>query len=390
MLDKILTKISLWIIRIYQKTFSSHTWIFKDILYTKPVCAHTPHCSEYGKKVFKRYGFIRWIKYTMNRIDKCNEDTKIKYDPPYYKVIFFSSAPIWIPFLDELYDDKRFKIVGVVTWKDKKANRWQKLRPNIIKQHSIQELWINEELIQTPWKIKDNIEFQDWLQKQDADFFVVLSYGKILTKNILDIPKKWPINIHWSILPKYRWASPIQSVFLNKEKESWITIMYMDEQMDTWDMIKTLKIPLEKQDNAKTLIDKFMKYWPSFFVDWLWDFWKWDLTRKKQDDNQATYCSKFTKQDGQIDFNEPAENIYSKFQAFYLWPGIYIDFNDKKLDIKDCFYEEKESWKNIWEYFKEDDKLKIKTWKWNLIVKKVKIEWKKEMNAEDFYNGYIR
>ena len=390
MLDKILTKISLVIIRIYQKTFSSHTWIFKDILYTQLVCAHSPHCSEYGKNAFKRYGFKKWLKYTMNRINKCTPDTKIKYDPFFYKVIFFSSAPIWIPFLDELYNDKRFEIVGVITWEDKKSNRWQKLKPNIIKQHSIEKLWINKELIKTPWKIKENKEFEKWLKQQDADFFVIISYGKILPKEILDIPKLGPINIHWSILPKYRWASPIQSVFLNKEKETWITIMYMNENIDTWDVIKILKIPLTKQDNTKTLIDKFTAYSPKFTVDTIWDFWKWDLKRIMQDESKATYCKKFTKQDGKIDFHEPAEKIYNKFQAFYLWPKIYTNFNSKKLDITDCFFENKDSWKKIWEWFKEDNQLKVQTWKWNLIVKKVKLEWKKEINAKDFYNGYLK
>lgn len=389
MLDKILTKISLIMIWIYQKTFSSHTWIFKDILYTQAVCTHTPHCSKYWEKVFKRYGFIKWLKYTMERINKCTPDTKIKYDPPFYKVIFFSSAPIWIPFLDEIYKDKRFEVVWVVTWEDKKTWRWQKIKANIIKQHSI-ELWIDENIIKTPSKIKNNEEFINWLKKQNADFFVVISYWKILPKEVLDIPKLWPINIHGSILPFYRWASPIQSVFLNREKETWITIMYMDEKMDTWDIIKILKIPLNIKDNTKTLIDKFMKYWPKFTVDTLWDFAKWKLKRQKQNENQATYCWKFTKQDWEINFNESAENIYNKFQAFYLWPSIYTDFNWKKLNITDCFFENKNADKKIWEWFYEDWNLKIKTWNWNLIVNKVKLEWKKEMTGKEFYNGYLR
>ena len=390
MLDKILTKISLIIIRIYQKTFSSHTWIFKNILYTQPVCAHSPHCSEYWKKVFKKYGFIKWLKYTMERIDKCTPNTKIKYDPPFYKVVFFSSAPIWTPFLDELYNDKRFEVVGVITWEDKKANRWQKIQPNIIKKHSIEKLGIKKELIQTPSKIRWNKEIEKWLKEKNADFFVVISYGKILPKEILDIPTLGPINIHGSVLPKYRWASPIQSVFLNNEKETWITIMYMDENMDTWDIIKILKIPLTKQDNSKTLINKFTKYSPKFTVDTIWDFWKEKLKRTKQDESKATYCKKFTKKDWEISFEEPAEKIYNKFQAFYLWPGIYTDFKGKKLIITDCFFENEESWKKIWEWFMESGQLKVQTWKWNLIVKKVKLEWKNEMSAKDFYNGYLK
>ena len=385
---KILNKIAISLIWIYQKTLSSHTWIFKDILYDKPVCAHSPHCSKYSKECFQRYNFINWLKYTMNRISKCTPSNQIKYDPSSYKIVFLSSAPIWVPFLEELHKDKRFDIVWIMTMPDAPSGRWQKLKPNIIKKWWIENIW--EKLpIFTPEKVKNNKELETQLKELDADFFVVLAYGKILPKNILDIPKLGPINIHWSILPKYRWASPIQSVFLNKEKESWITIMYMDEWMDTWDIIKILKIPLTKQDNTKTLIDKFIQYWPKFFVDVLWNFGKWELTRLPQNNEEATYCQKFTKQDGQIDFNKSAWDIYSQFQAFYLWPGIYTTWSWKQINFKEIDFEEsqKEN-KEPWTVFQEDWLTKVACWKWNIILKKVKLEWKKELNIEDFLNGH--
>ena len=370
------------------------------------VCTHKPHCSEYGKQCFQRYDFFTAFKYTMERIDKCNPDNKINYDPSFYKVVYFSSSPIWVPFLNQLLDDKRFEVVGVVTMPDAPSGRWQKLKENIIVQSLKENIWdfsegnINNEIsdleyknwkikIFKPWKIKNNKIFEEKLKELDADFFVVLSYWKILPENILNIPKLGPINIHGSILPKYRWASPIQSVFLNKEKETGITIMYMDKGMDTWDIIKILKFPLTKQDNSKTVIDKFVQVWPKFFVDTLWDFWKWKLKRQKQNNDEATYCGKFEKKDGEIDFQKDGvEDIYAKFQAFYLWPGIYAFWKGKQIKFTDIDYEKKEQNKTLWLVFQEWDDFKIACKDGNIILKNLKLEWKKEMSIKDFVNGH--
>jgi len=406
-------------------------------LYPEPVCTHYPHCSEeYGKICFERYDFLPALKYTMTRVGNCTPSNTIKYDPPFYKVVFFSSSPIGVPFLKKLMEDKRFEVVGVVTMPDAPAGRWQKLKENIIAdevrrmvkcQDDIKKMsednsrWCQEDKLEggqmrkiyedelneieeievdgkkiklfKPKKIKNNEVFEQELKKLDPDYFVVISYGKILPQNILDIPKFWPINIHGSILPKYRWASPIQSVFLNKEKETWITLMYMNDKMDEGDIIKILKFPLTKQDNAKTVIDKFVEKWPDFVADALWDFAKWKLKRIPQNHNEATYCGKFTKQDGKISFqNETAEDIYAKFQAFYLWPGIYTYWNGKLVKFTDI--ETVESGKLKVESLEpgevvfEDGVLKIWTKKWTIIVKKLKPEWKKELTAGEFANGY--
>ena len=394
---------ALFLIKVRQLVFSSHTWILKDFLYSQPVCTHFPHCSEYWKICFERYDFLPALKYTMERIANCKPSEKIKYDPPFYKVVFFSSAPIGIPFLDKLLEDKRFEVVWVVSGPDKPAWRGQKLQENKVIEflkkklnHSVEDIDKELQVLHTDWKkikvfkpekIKQNQKFIQELKDLEADFFVVISYGKILPKEVLDIPKFWPINIHWSILPKRRWASPIQSVFLNKEKETGITLMYMNEKMDEWDIIKILKFPLTKNDNAKTVIDKFSKYWPDFLVDTLWDFAKWKIKPIKQDDSKATYCWKFTKEDGLVSFKkEKAEDIYAKFQAFYLWPGIYTFWDWKILKFKDIDYDDEnlEPAKVYW----KDNKLKIWTPKWSIIVKKLQIEWKKVMDAKEFVNWY--
>ena len=401
-----LNKIALFLIYLRWKIFSSHTWILRDFLYPEPVCTHFPHCSQYGKMCFERYDFLSALKFTMERVMNCKPSTSIKYDPPYYKVVFFSSAGIGIEFLKKLLSDPRFELEGVVTMPDAPSGRWQKLKENIIA-NFITSRWeilskyeddLNEILevlyegkkikIFKPKKIKNNQKFYQELKNLNPDYFVVISYGKILPKEILEIPRFGPINLHWSILPKYRWASPIQSVFLNKEKETGISLMYMNEKMDEGDIIKILKFPITKKDNAQTVIEKFNKLWPDFMADALWDFAKWKLTRKVQDHSQATYCRKFTKEDGKIDFlTENAQDIYAKFQAFYLWPGIYTYWNGKLVKFTDIDYgldQTLPAGKIVFEKWV----LKIWTPQGVVIVKKLKPEWKKELTAQEFYNGF--
>ncbi|MBU0626149.1 methionyl-tRNA formyltransferase [Patescibacteria group bacterium] len=159
------------------------------------------------------------------------------YDPDHYKVVFFSSAPIGVPFLQALSEDKRFNVVGIVTMPDAPSGRGMKMKENIIKA-SIIKPQASDGFVVTPKKInpeksEEGKEFAQWLKDKNPDFLVVIAYGKIIPQLLLDIPKIASINVHGSLLPKYRGASPIQSIFLNHETETGITIMKMDAAMDT-------------------------------------------------------------------------------------------------------------------------------------------------------------
>ncbi len=185
------------------------------------------------------------------------------YDPEHYRVVFFSSAPIGVPFLERLVADKRFEVVGVVTQEDKPVGRGLNLTPNIIKQTAL-ELGFSSDEIQTPTKINpekslEGKNFFDRLQAKNADFFVVIAYGKLIPQPILDLPIFAPINVHGSLLPKYRGASPLQSVFLADEQQSGITIMHMDAGMDTGAMVDKLAFKLPFERTVKDLIAKIQQ-----------------------------------------------------------------------------------------------------------------------------------
>jgi len=389
-IDNILAKIMIVLIKIYQKTLSPDEWIFSSVLKWK-ICSHEPHCSAYSVEVFQRYGFIHWFPKMVERISSCKWSTEKKYDPVFYKVVFFSCAPIGVPFLENLVSDDRFDVVWVVTMPDAPSGRWMEIKPNIIKKTAI-GLWITD--VQTPNSIRldsqkyglEAKEFSDWLKAKDADFLVVIAYGKIMPKEILGLAKFWPINVHGSILPKYRGASPLQSIFLEWEEESGITIMKMDENMDTGDMIDVLKFKLNFDSTVKNLIDSVMEKWPKFLDDTLVHYAKWLLWEVKQDESQATYCKKFEKEDGEINpFKDNLDSIYRKYRWLFIWPKIYFILNGKRVVVESMELNEKSFQEN-------KDKVLIDWKNLNPCVTDIifKPEWKKWMDWISFKSGYIR
>jgi methionyl-tRNA formyltransferase len=253
--------------------------------------------------------------------------------------------------------------------------------------------WIK---ILQPEKLKNNEEFIQELKKLELDFIVVVAYWKIIPNEILQIPKYSCINIHGSILPKYRWASPIQEAIKNWDTETWLTIMKMSIGMDEWDVLSIEKIRIDKMDKTEDIFKKFEKIWPSLLINTLSWYLNWDIKAIKQDDSKATYCSKINKIDWEIDFKkEKLLNIYNKFRAYKVWPWIYIYYEWKKLNIEDCIFDE------IWNFEINFEQLLIP---WNvvkinknniwivcydkkiLIIKQIKLEWKKSMDINSFIN----
>jgi len=402
-INKILAYIVIFFIKIYQFTLSPDKSIF--FLYLRwRVCAHHPHCSQYSINVLKRYGFWPGIFYAFDRVLHCTPSMTINYDPDHYKIVFFSSAPIGVPFLQELSKDKRFEVVGVVTQCDKPQGRGMEICENIIKTETkkifntpnvYKPLWTItnfDNFIATPTKLNpeksdEGKEFYKRLKQKEPDFLVVIAYGKIIPENILDIAKIAPINVHWSILPKYRWASPIQSVFLNWEKESGITIMKMDKSMDTWDMIDIKKTKLKFDRTCKDLIERMKSEWPEFLNNTVRKFGKKILWHYKQDDSKATYCSKIEKESWLINpYKNTLEEIYNKYRAFYLRPKVYFIHENKRIIIENLELDEE-----TYSQQKNKPLLNINSIL-NTCIKNIKVkpEWKKIMDRDSFKNWYLK
>lgn len=183
----------------------------------------------------------------------------------------------------------------------------------------------------TPLKIRGNTEFLDRIRSFECDYFIVVAYGKILPLELLEIPKKMCINIHGSILPKYRGASPIQSALLFGEEKTGVTIMQMSEGMDEGDILKIREISIDSDETSETLFGKFAKISGPTLIQTLKELETGGITPLPQDEHQATYCKKIEKEDGLIDWSKSATEIYHQWQAYTPWPGIYTIYEGKRI-----------------------------------------------------------
>lgn len=389
-LNKALAKPAIRLIKLYQYTLSPDKGVLSFRLKGR-VCAHEPHCSKYSTQVLKRYGFRPGIFYAGDRVLHCTASTHKQYDPAHYRVVFFSSAPIGVPFLERLADDKRFEVVGVVTQCDKPAGRGMEVCENIIKQCTKSNKHLHHCDIATPEKLnpeksEEGREFAQRLKEKNPDMLVVIAYGKIIPQQILDIANIAPINVHGSILPKYRGASPIQSTLFNNDKETWITIMKMDASMDTGNMIDILRFTIPFERTTKELIDEMKKIGPKFLNDTLRKFWKKVLGEVKQNEHRATYCGKIEKESWLIDpRNDTIETIYNKYRAFYLRPKIYFMLDGKRVIIEELKLSEPL-------YNSNDEVPLFKGNELHPAIKEIKLkpEGKKAMERKEFLNWYMK
>lgn len=388
-----LTTLADSILRIYQATLSPDKWLLSPWL-AGTVCSHSPHCSQYARECLSHYGFITSLSMITERVLSCWPSSSMIYDPTKYRVVFASWAPIWKAFLEQLSQDSRFEVVGVMTMPDAASWRWMKMRENTIATYA-KSLWIVEESIQKPHSLRlkskkrshEAIHATQRLQERNPDFLVVVAYGQILPKSILDIPIFGPINVHGSLLPKYRGASPLQSVFLAWESITGVTVMYMNEWVDTWDMIDTIKTPLPISWTVKDLIIWIETHTPKFLTDTLWEFAKWRLDRVPQDSSLVTHTSKIIKQDWYIALDELLWDVYSTYQAYALWPKIFFVYNEITVVVESLRIDEA-----LYKAHNSTCRLSYDTMQLNpaILSCTVKPAGKKSMNRESFINGYTK
>ncbi len=303
------------------------------------------------------------------------------------KIAFFWTWDFSANILKTLVEnfEKQISIKLVVSQADKPV--WRK---KLLEKTPVKKLAQEKQLeILQPEKIKNNWEFFEKLKNLNLDFIVVVAYWKIIPCEILKIPKSWCINIHGSILPKYRWASPIQQSIKTWDKQTWITIMYMSKWMDEWDILKIKKIEIWEKEKTRDIFKKFEKIWPKLLVETLNWVIKWELKWIKQDETKASYCSKISKKDWEIFFSKQTwKEIYDKFRAYYDWPGIYSFFNWKKINFEKIEKTNKKAiWFKQWEVIKDEKQIWVVCFdKQIIIIKKVKLEWKKSMDILCFIN----
>ncbi len=247
------------------------------------------------------------------------------------KIAYFWTPAFSADVLSGLLAFPDIQVVTVVSQPDKPVGRKKTVSPTPVKRIALE----HDIPVLQPEKLRHNTEFSKILSSLDLDFIVVVAYGKIIPQSILDIPQYGSINLHGSLLPLYRWASPVQSSIADGQKETWLTTMYMNARMDEWDILMQAKIPIDNHDTSEDIFTKFVQQWPEVLHATLDAIMHQDLSWTPQNSEYATYCGMIEKQDGKVSFSlESVTDIYNKFRAFTSWPGIYIDVDGKKLALE--------------------------------------------------------
>ncbi len=241
-------------------------------------------------------------------------------------IVFMGTPEFSVPTLNKLIENHNVQLV--VTQPDKPNKRGNKVTFSPIKQVAEDN---NIEVFQ-PAKIKTQ-EAVDKLKQYEAAVFIVVAYGQILSEEILNIPKYGCINIHGSILPKYRGPAPIHYSVLNGDTETGVTIMYMDKGMDTGDMIKIAKMPITDEDNTGDIHDKMCILGADTLIEVLDDIDKGIINREPQNNEEATYCHLLKKEEGHIDFSKTTREVLNLVRGMTPYPSAYAVLNDKKYKI---------------------------------------------------------
>ncbi len=222
----------------------------------------------------------------------------------------------------------KHNICAVYTQPDRPSGRGRKLTPSPVKKLAIEH---NINIFQPEnLKLSDD---QQTLKHLHADIMIVVAYGVILPEAVLQIPMYGCLNIHASLLPKWRGAAPIQRCILAGDSESGVTIMQMDKGLDTGDMLSTSRCNIEANDTASSLHDKLAKLGSQALLQTLDKIEKNTLIAIPQDNNLATYAQKINKQEGRIDWQQPAIELVHKIQAFNSWPVAFCQYKDQNLRL---------------------------------------------------------
>lgn len=291
-------------------------------------------------------------------------------------VVFMGTPDFAVPVLKMLIE--KTNVIMVVTKPDKRVGRNKELTFSPVKKVALE----NNIPVFQPIKIKNDYEK---LTEGKIDLIVTCAYGQIIPKEVLNLPKYGCINVHASILPKYRGSAPIQWAIINGDKETGVTIMYMDEGMDTGDIISISKMAITSYDNVGTMHDKLSILGAQALEKELKLIFDGSAIRIKQGDNW-TLAPMIKREDEHLNFNDYGENIINRIRAFNPWPLANILIDDKEIKIIEAeFKKEKVNKANC--IIVNKNKLGISCLDGIIYLKKIKPFGKKEMNIESFLNG---
>jgi methionyl-tRNA formyltransferase len=295
------------------------------------------------------------------------------------RTVFMGSPDFALPTLKKLSEVTN--LVGVVTQPDRRAGRGKSLTPPPVKILA-EELEI--EVFQ-PVSLRKQDAF-DKLINWQPDLIVVAAFGQILRQNVLELPKFGCINVHASLLPRWRGAAPINAAILHGDYETGITIMQMDAGLDTGPILARKSIPILPEDNAGTLFDKLSQLGGDFLAETLPKYIAGELSPTPQPEEGSSYAPMLSKKDGDLDFNKSAEVLARQVRGYYPWPGCFTHFNEKLLKVHQA-HEISSTKGQPGQRLVVDGFPAIATSNGALVLDTVQPAGKKRMSGEVFLNG---
>ncbi|NDY72692.1 methionyl-tRNA formyltransferase [Desulfobacter hydrogenophilus] len=244
------------------------------------------------------------------------------------RIVFMGTPEFSVPALKTLAKEPGFDVLLAVTQPDRPKGRGKKLSPSAVKQ-AARDLGID---VYQPEKI-NTPEGIDRLSGLEPDYFVVVAFGQILSRQVLDIPKTYPINIHASLLPKYRGAAPIQAAVLNMDEQTGVSTMVMAEKMDAGDILLMETTPVKTEDTASTLHDRLSQMGADLIIKTIHGIEQKKIIPVPQDHSKASYVSMLKKSDGRINWHSSAKAICAHINAMTPWPGAFTELCGKRLKI---------------------------------------------------------
>src|SRR5438034_6839775 len=296
------------------------------------------------------------------------------------RIVFLGTGQIGVPTLRALLNSEH-EVVAVVTQPDKPVGRAQSIEPPPIKK----EIAKTRIPILQPARIKDQQATEE-IRSLTPDMIVVVAYGQILPRDVLEIPRLACLNLHASLLPRWRGAAPVQAAIAVGDCETGITVMYMDEGLDTGDILLQRDVEILPNEVGGALHDRLAQIAPEVLLEALRLVAAGNAPRIPQDNARATYAPKLKREQGQIDWSESAEAIERKIRAYNPWPGAFMKVGDQNLKIFSASIVDLNG--RPGEILRREKELIIAAGKGALSLAEVQLEGKRRMSAAEFLRGH--